>query len=305
MSFPSRHNNPNYGRGEHSIEAPASLTPPTEAQQAALCQMLLDTFRAPSYSPPRLPKVGMQIMQLSRSPDVDLQQVLKLLEKDPLLAGAVLRVARSPAFAGSAEIVSLHQALMRLGLKTMADIVLQASMTMEMFRAPGFEKVMEALSRHSTVTAHLTRYICSASDIPGDYAFLCGLMHDVGIAASLAVVTHRKKRPPPFEKVWPSIEMAHPDAGAIVARIWNLPPQVVEVIKLHHRIVHQQKAHRIAAAVSLADGFAVEAGFGYGDDSRDVATAQVERAAKLLRIDSGRLERLREQTHHLAKNVET
>lgn len=267
--------------------------------------MLLDTFRSPTYTPPRLPKVGMQIMQLSRTPDVDLQQVLKLLEKDPLLAAAVLRVARSPAFAGATEIVSLHQALMRLGMKTMADIVLQASMTMEMFRAPGFEEVMEALSRHSTVTAHLARYICSASDIPGDYAFLCGLMHDVGIAASLAVVTHRKKRPPSFDTVWPSIEVAHPDAGAIVARIWNLPKQVVEVIKLHHRIVQGQKPHRVAAAVALADGFALEAGFGYAEIGPDVGTAQVERAARFLRIDGARLERLREQTHHLAKNVET
>lgn len=294
-------NNPNYGRGEYTLTDTRS----PETSPALLYQRLLDAFRAPGYSPPRLPKIGMQLMQLSRQPEVDLNQVMKVLEKDPLLAAAVLRVARSPAFTGSQDILSLHQALMRLGLETMAEIVLQASMTMEMFRAPGYESAMEALSRHSTVVAHLTRYICSASDIPNDYAFVCGLMHDVGVVASLAILAHRRKKPPPLELVWPAVEQAHPEAGAIVARIWNLPNQVIGVIRYHHQMVHEGRVHRVAVAVALADALAIEAGFGHeAHEEPGDARAQIELAARHLKIDGPRLARLREQTHHLAQHIE-
>lgn len=298
MSTPAKLN-PNYGKGEHTIDA----QDPEDASHR-LCMRLLTVFRNPKYTPPKLPQVGVELLEMSRRPDVDLNQVLKLLEKDALLAASVLKVARSPAFAGSMEVVSLHQALVRLGLKTLTEIVLQATMDLEVFRAPGYEETMEQLSKHSAVTAHLTRFICSASDVPNDYAFLCGLMLDIGVAASLAVIAHRRRQPPALSQVWAGIDEASPEAGAVVAQAWNLPAQVAEVIRLHRQVVVDGKVHRVAAATALADGFAIEAGYGVAEQRAEDGTRHVEYAARFLNMESKRLDRLRKQAHHLAHAVE-
>ncbi|MEM6786549.1 MAG: HDOD domain-containing protein [Myxococcota bacterium] len=289
---------PKYGRGEHTIEEPGG---PSEA----LASRLRASFRDPGYRPPQLPEVGVELLQMSRDPDVDLNRVLKLLERDALLAASILRVARSPVFAGSAEVVTLHQALMRLGLSRITEVVLQTTMNMEVFRAPGYEPTMKALAHHAAVTAHLTRYICSASDIPKDYAFLCGLLLNVGISASLSLIAHRRRHPPPVSDIWPTVEELSPEAGFIVVRSWKLPASVGEVIRLQRQIIVEGNVHRVAAAASLADGFATEAGFGPSDavpveQGRDT----VAYAARMLRIDEARLKGLRTRCHELAKTVE-
>ncbi len=299
--------NPNYGRGVYELKADRR----PKKKGPALTTLLLDAFRSKDYTPPKLPKVAMQILQLSQEQGVEMRQILALLEKDSLLAGSVLRVARSPAYCGVAGIATLHQALVRLGLKRLTEIVLQASMTMEVFRAPGYEGPMEALGLHCTVTAHLTRFICSASSIPNDHAFLCGLMHDVGISAAMMLLAHRKKRRLSFSRMWPAVEQAHQEAGAIVARVWDLPEEVTQVIQIHHELTHDGKVHTVAAAVALADSLAVQAGYCHGDeyDADEQPSlvgqraANVHRAAAALHIDDSRLDRLREQAFHLANLV--
>jgi HD-like signal output (HDOD) protein len=146
---------------------------------------LLRLFASPSYQPPKLPQVALEIMELSQRPEVSFDEVSAVLEKDPLLAAKVLSIAQSAVYAPRSPILSLRQATIRLGLKTLRDLVLEAAVSMRVFRAPGYGEAMERLSRHSTATAYLLRALCRRTGIDAEYAFLCGLLHDVGLAACL------------------------------------------------------------------------------------------------------------------------
>jgi len=292
----SSRRDPNYGRGEYTVLAGDRLL-----DTATLCKKLLEAFRADSYSPPKLPRIGLELLALSRQPEVQMREILDLLTQDPLLAAAVLKTARSPVYAGTSPVTSLEQALVRLGLNTLTDIVLQTTISMEMFRAPGYDDALDTLNRHSALTAHLSRYICSASDIPNDFAFLCGLLHDVGTAASLSVLAHRRRRPPSLEVVMPAVDAAHAEAGVLVAQLWKLPEPVIDVLRLHHQLFEQGRTHRIAAAVALADGFATEAGVSL--DAPATGTMSIDRAASALRFDGSQIDQLRGQVRRLINSV--
>ena len=45
-----------------------------------LTNQLIAKFRSPSYRPPMLPQVAMQVWQLSQQPDVDIDRLRVLLE---------------------------------------------------------------------------------------------------------------------------------------------------------------------------------------------------------------------------------
>ena len=56
-------------------------------------------------------------------------------------------------------------------------------------------------------TAHLCRILCKYTSLEGEYAFLCGLLHDVGIAATLIAFadTGPRKRAPDLIAIWPAV----------------------------------------------------------------------------------------------------
>jgi HD-like signal output (HDOD) protein len=252
----------NHGKGEHGIRLAPEQAPSDASRR------LLALFQSPAYEPPKLPRVAIELLELSRRSDVDTAHVAALIEKDPMLAAKVLSYAQSPAYATSMPLRSLQQALARLGLRTVADMVLEASMNMTVFRARGFEEPMEKLRRHSTATAYIARIIGRYTPHDDDYAFLCGLMHDVGLVAAMIALApgRREGKVPGYDVLAPTLVAVHEEASGLLAKHWKLPVEVQWVLGHHHHVQIQGRPHPIAAVVALADNLAAR--FGFGDDHR-------------------------------------
>jgi HD-like signal output (HDOD) protein len=286
-----------YGRGEYQIEAPDFMLTP-EAMTAHLRQTLV----APSYEPPLLPSIALELMKLTRQPGVSLVEVRKLLERDPLLAGKVLQLAQSALYSRGAPVRSLHDAISLLGLRTLADLFLQTVLSMRVFRADGYDGPMATLMQHSMLTAHIARLACRMTALPDEYAFMCGLLHDAGMAAGLLIFadshgprssrdSSRSKLPPPsYEEVSAALCAVHEEASAILAEAWKLNPDIRVVLGSHHHLrAIGGRIHPLAAVVCVSDWIASEAGASMGTESDFV---QAEMAAKELRFSKANLAEL-------------
>ncbi len=226
---------------------------------------LLRVFRAPEYSPPVLPAVALEILQLSQRPNVSFREVANVLEKDGLLTAQVLKIAQSPLFAGRQDVTSIQQAMVRLGLRTVRDLVIQVALNAKVFRCSAYQGSMDRLRRHATAVAHLARIISKYTTFDSEYAFLCGLLHDVGIAAALiALAEDGHPHPPSIDEVASAVVAVHEEAAGLVAAQWGLPPDVQLVLKVHHRRTASGQMHPVAALISMADDLANKLGFGFG-----------------------------------------
>src|SRR5512141_3157241 len=175
---------------------------------------ILRLFASPSYRPPRLPQVALDILALSRQPDVDFVSMVALLERDPILAAKVLSLCQSAAYARGAPVRSLREAVVRLGLRGLRDLVVEAALPLRVFRVPGYEQPMARLGRHSTVVARLMPALCGAAGVDGEYAFLCGLLHDVGIAACLLAISDDQRGiVVPFSEAVAIVDELHEEAS--------------------------------------------------------------------------------------------
>ncbi len=145
-------------------------------------------------------------MTLSQRTDVEIDDVVALLEQDSMIAGRVLKIVGSAAMTGAVKITSLREATMRIGLKTIHDIVMEIAMNMRVFKSADYSDTMELLRRHATATAHLSRIVCKYTALEAEFAFMAGLMHDVGIAGTLLVLSDskgRSKTPPDLISIPP------------------------------------------------------------------------------------------------------
>jgi putative nucleotidyltransferase with HDIG domain len=238
---------------------------------------LRGVFGSPGYKPPMLPSVALEIHDLSCRPDIDTEKLVGVLEHDPMLAAHVLRVANSPIFRGRDAETSLRSAVLRLGLKNLGEVVFEIALYMRVFRSAEYSGMMEHLRRHSTACANLSRLVASRVGQDSEHAFLCGLLHDIGIAAILIVLGERRKSEPALEPavltevVW----QIHEDVSGMLVRQWRLPDEVAEVVAHHHGEGAITTAPVLSAVVAVADtlsskfGFAMDLGAGSCDGNDD------------------------------------
>jgi HD-like signal output (HDOD) protein len=267
----------NFGRGQYQIEASEYMLSPQ-----AMVLHLRKTLASPSYKPPLLPTIALDLMQLTRRRDVSVTEVRQLLERDPLLAANVLKLAQSALYSPGVAVRSLDEAITRLGLRTLGDVFLQTVLSMRVFRADGYDEPMAKLMRHSTLTAHVARIACRMTSIPDEYAFMCGLFHDAGVAVGLLIFADShvtpspggasRAQPPKFDEVAAALYAVHEEASAILAETWRLHADIRVVLGSHHRLLIGGRVHPLAAAVCVSDWIATQVGAGFGDECNEDQT---------------------------------
>lgn len=274
------------------MAAPAPLQQsPAPVGQAVSAAELVDAvrrlFKTPGYSPPILPAVAIEVQRLSRHPDTSFSEIEKQIASDAMLAARVLRLAQSPIYATTAPIRSLHDATSRVGLRTLGDLFLEVALSAKLFKANGYEKVMERMRLHSVATALATRLVAKQARVHEDYGYMVGLLHDVGIAAVYIALSEPKVAGPLFERasamsffaLEQAVLHAHETAGAIIANAWKMPPDLSLVIGKHHAREKDAPVHPVVASLWIGEAIAAACGF-EGLDTPDEST--VVRACDVL-----------------------
>lgn len=125
----------------------------------------------------------------------------------------------------------------------------------------------------------LSQIVCRYTPIDGGFAFMAGLLHDVGIAGTLLALSDRKgrrKSPPDLIAIWPAVDRVHQRAGEIMAQHWDLPGDLRLAISAHHQVLIQGHAHPLAATVTVANELAHLLGSGILPKADQALTAMSE-----------------------------
>lgn len=258
---------------------------------AEVATWLVDVFTAPDYRPPVLPKVATDLLALTRNPQVRLSEVKRLLERDPVITASMLRITNSAASRPGQEVSTIDEALVRLGLRRITEVLLEAALSLKIFCAAGYEPLMESLRVHSSATAKVAREIARYVGVDPSHAFLGGLLHDIGIAVAIIALSEHfdANCRPGLAEAWPAVLEQHEQAGCLVQQSWRLPAAYTPVFAHHHE-PRLGRGSALTAVVSLADALASEFGLGVTDEHGADAIGAAQDA---LGLDDGLLARIR------------
>ncbi|MFT5032685.1 MAG: HD-like signal output (HDOD) protein, partial [Bacteroidia bacterium] len=81
-------------------------------------------FLSPDIRLPTIPGVAQQILLLANNPDSTTAELVKILSKDPAIAGTILRYVNSPTYAVPGEIDSIERAAGIMGFDNIISIAL-------------------------------------------------------------------------------------------------------------------------------------------------------------------------------------
>jgi putative nucleotidyltransferase with HDIG domain len=213
----------------------------------------------PELELPVLPDVAAEVLALVQSEASDASRLSALIHRDPALAGHVLRIANSAAYRPRAPIVSLQQAVTRLGVSALGEITLAVAVQGGVFRAAGHADLVRAMWQHSALAGAFAKEIARARRHNVESAFLCGLLHDVGrpVALNLLVDVAKKLGAPLTDAmIGSAITDVHTSVGALLAKRWKLPEVVTASIEFHHTPDAAPSASDSVRTTALADDLA-------------------------------------------------
>lgn len=205
---------------------------------------------------PMLPDVVLEVLNICEASNADAQQLAEVLHRDPTLAGHVLRLSNSPLYKPRMPITSLQQAISRLGMKQLAEMVYTITLQNQAFNIAGYEQEVNALWQHAVGTAFYTKAIARFQGYNVDKAFLWGLLHDVGKSVILLAISQLQ---PDLDEaldadvVVAAMEKFHLQAGGALAECWDLPIMVKECILYHHDYRAAPTCMEAAMITCLAD----------------------------------------------------
>ena len=190
-----------------------------------------------------LPAVAMRVLELTNQPTVDARKLKDCIENDPALTGKILRVVNSSLFGLAREVTDLNQALALLGTKPLKLLVLGFSLPPALLDGQQAE-ILTRYWQHTLTKAVAGRELSERFwKIPGDEAFIAGLLQEIGVLVLLqdlgqpyAELLERVRAD--GAKLAPA-EMAALgfDHGVLSGRLldhWGLPELLVRAVGLPH-----------------------------------------------------------------------
>lgn len=236
------------------VTAPVTATRTRESAMKAL-------DRLPALSP----TVGQLLGTLAKS-SPDMHHLERLINKDPAMAGTLLSVANSAAYARYSATSSTLDAISRIGYSKLKRFALsQAFAKVFRFGRPAPVWSPTRFHLHSSAVGMAAELIADRLPVDqGEHAFLCGLLHDLGkllIAVAFPdqwqrIDSHASRGGDPNEKENELLGLGHAELSAMAAERWKLPESVCDAIRRHHS-PSIETPHRIPLSrlVQASDAF--------------------------------------------------
>jgi putative nucleotidyltransferase with HDIG domain len=216
----------------------------TPLAQAERVELILSQLTAL----PTLPAIALRLMEVTTSRESSAKDVVRIIESDPSLTAACLRMLRRADLGVRRSVVSVERAVVLLGFRAVRNAVLSLQIY-DLFATADCDERRRALRsgfwKHSLAVACAAQLIGEhVKDLAPEELFVCGLLHDIGkIAMDTCLPKSYARIVEQVERRAVSISDAerellgfdHTVTGKRLVTHWRLPLPVVECVWLHHQ----------------------------------------------------------------------
>ncbi len=212
---------------------------------------------------PPLPQAALEALAALRDERSGNDHCAELIARDQALSARTLRLANSAFYGVPGRVAAIRDAVHLLGRRTLASLVTVATVSAQFPAEAAAARPLLGFWRHALASALAARELARALRLDAETAFTAGLLHDIGrlllatvapaeLAQADALARQRDEPLHGFEVAL--LGHDHVAVGALVARHWQFPAEVVDAIAGHHAPpVPADGAATLADVVHLAD----------------------------------------------------
>lgn len=181
---------------------------------------------------PRLPMIIPKLLRSLRDPDSSVKDYVNIVNKDPVMSAAVLKLANSVYFNPiGAHIGDIERSIVKLGIDGLRSVLSAAVMQPIIQRDSAyFSQTGQRLWQHSLNTAVACEVIGHARRLERFKVYLMGLVHDIGKITLFSELCKQYKlngdELPGKRAFIPPMMALSNRLSYIIAKDWNLPDEI-------------------------------------------------------------------------------
>ena len=216
---------------------------------------------------PPFPLVATRLLEVLSNDNAHITGVGRIIAAEPVFATRVLQMANSPLFALATQVKTISHAIILLGLERVKAITVTRAIGD--FVAPVLKSpALRACWQNSLACALLSERLARAGKMDTDFAYVAGLLRDIGRLALLV------KFPEAYANLLAVsgeqgydlmaterdlFDVDHCQAGAWLMERMPFPPELGEIVAHHHDVPTGE--FRMLHVVRIADRLADTLGF--------------------------------------------
>ena len=255
---------------------------------------------------PAMPVVAQKLLALQMGTEESIQEMLMLIEQDPQISAKIIGLANSAMIATTRKVLTTKDAVIILGIARVYSVSIGIAIMSLMNKTPAGRLGLQDLWLHSFGIAFamlgIARAMPARSRPQDDQVFLAGLLHDIGYLVLAFLDPKRSDKlharlelepdRPALEIEKEMLEMSHDELGSELARHWNLPDEIITVMRFHHTPDKAEAAagQPLVRMINIAEKLLTSFGMNEYVDP-DIS----DKEWKALGIDPSRAEEIRKQ----------
>jgi putative nucleotidyltransferase with HDIG domain len=271
-------------------------------------QDIIRSFRRGNIDLPVLPQIVDDLQHAVDDPKSTPEAISKILEKDAVITLRLLSVVNSPIYRVAEKILSIRQAIVRLGLKETQSIVLAiAYKNIYKTDDKNLMTLMEIMWFHAICCAYCSKGIAKKLGLPDiEKYFLMGLFHDIGKVLLLHAITKAKSfiNSENWESekanVIAALQEAHTSMGGAILERWGFNDSFIKVATQHENPIFPKNTDPTILVVHLANVMTRKIGYSFFNDN--TIDLEDEHSAKLLNMPNDSLHEISEEISGVMKS---
>ena len=205
-------------------------------------EIIENYVEADTVTLPPFDKTALRIQMEIQKPDVKISKIEKLIIADPAMSSQILKVANSAFFRGLSKVMTIREAIVRMGLDEITRIVIILTQKNLYDTKDAFIKnYRNGLWQHALVCALTSQWVAREAGFEEatQEVFFASLMHDIGKLFLITVIEKIKgSKEVPFipskSVINEIIKGQHAEQGYLLLKKWNIPDKYCQVAKEHH-----------------------------------------------------------------------
>jgi len=211
-----------------------------------------------------LPHVAIRLTKLISDENSTMQDFENMMKMDPTLVLRLLRVVNSSYYALRQTVDSISRAVVVIGMNNLRNMIVTEALKDIFKESPGegdFSR--NRLWLHCAAVSICSQMISERIfGRNGEDAFLCGILHDIGMIVedqtahdlfNHACKAYSQNSRPIIDHEKEIIGTDHCELGHLLAKDWNLPLEVQEGIKQHHKALKEVSPSSITGIIQISE----------------------------------------------------
>ncbi len=229
-------------------------------------EFIADGIQTKKITLPVLPTIVKEVEKVVKNPYSTSEDVAKVIETDAVISAQILSISNSLFYRAATYIVTIKEAIPRLGLKEVQNLVFTISnKSIYNTKNTQFKALLEKLWLHSLATASIAKDLAFELDLPeSSMFFTLGIVHDIGQTILLRVIGEMVSDKNSFdtdEIIKSTVAHAH-DLTLITLKHWDFPESFIELIARQRDDNFDKNTDKDILVLHIAEQLADASGLG-------------------------------------------